>query len=46
MQKNCQSKNGGEETGSQIIPRAAIVISLFADSDKNYKWKVFTCIES
>ena len=28
MQKNCQSNNGGEETGSQEIPRAAIIIVL------------------
>ena len=28
MQKNCQGNNGGEETGSQVIPRAAIVIPL------------------
>ena len=32
MQKNCQSNNGCEETGSQEIPRAAIVIPLFAAS--------------
>ena len=45
MQKKRQSNNGGEETGSQIIPRAAIIMSkqvvlrspilIRADSNKN-----------